>query len=349
LVKLVLTDRRGVQAYSYDAADQLLQIESTFNPFAPADTQKLFVRSGASDANRTIFTTTYSFDAAGNEVGFTGPGNKTTKYEFDTLNRLTSVSAPGSEPVQYQYDAEGRRVAIASQGGRINERFLYSGLGRSVLADMDGKGEIKARYITLPGGQLLARVDSSSNKPAYYHFDALGSTVAVTDEKGRVVSRSTYDPYGARRSHPATDDRYGFVGNEWVKDEGNGLMQMGVRFYDTGKGRFIRNDPLYGINSYLSRYAYVRNNPMSTTDPSGLVDPLTMAVVGFALVEAAAGLYYGVNLGKKIIDQPCGTLEQYMSPSPAFNVTVEKGEQGDITLGITAPQWLTLDQPDYSL
>ena len=107
----------------------------------------------------------YSFDAAGNELGFTGPGNRTTKYEFDTLNRLTSVSSPGSEPVQYQYDAEGKRVAIASRSGNVKESFLYSGLGRSVLGEMDGEGKIKTRYITMPGGQLLARVDSSSNKP----------------------------------------------------------------------------------------------------------------------------------------------------------------------------------------
>jgi RHS repeat-associated protein len=268
--RLTLTDRRGVQAYSYDAADQLLQIESTFNPQEPDTTGRLFVRSAVPDTpNRPIYTTTYSFDAAGNELGYTGPGNRTTKHEFDTLNRLTSVSSPGSEPVIYQYDAEGRRAAIASQNGNIKERFLYSGLGRSVLADMDGKGEIKARYITMPGGQLLARVDSSSNKPNYYHFDALGSTVAVTDAKGRVVSRSTYDPYGARRSHPATDDRYGFVGNEWVKDEGNGLMQMGARFYRNDTGIFITRDILLFYGLLVPAYSYARNNPLAIIDPSG--------------------------------------------------------------------------------
>jgi len=41
--RLSLTDRRGVQAYSYDAADQLKQIESTFNPQEPDTTGRLFV------------------------------------------------------------------------------------------------------------------------------------------------------------------------------------------------------------------------------------------------------------------------------------------------------------------
>jgi RHS repeat-associated protein len=264
-----------------------LQIEGTFNPQEPESTGKLFVRSGASDANRPIYTTTYTFDAAGNELGFTGPGNKVTRYEFDTLNRLTSVSAPGSQPVIYSYDAEGRRVAIASQNGKINERFLYSGLGRSILADMSGKGEIKARYITLPGGQLLARVDSSSNKPAYYHFDALGSTVAVTDEKGRVTSRATYDPYGARRSHPTTDDRYGFVGNEWVKDEGNGLMEMGERYYRNETGRFISREPLLATNAV---YLYSYNNPINYIDPSG-----EDAVTGTALM-VGGGILIGASI-----------------------------------------------------
>ena len=66
---------------------------------------------------------------------------------------------------------------------------MYSGLGRSVMADLGGQGRIKTRYITLGGGQLLARIDTSSDEPFYYHFDALGSTVAASDEKGRVVTR----------------------------------------------------------------------------------------------------------------------------------------------------------------
>jgi len=38
--RMTLTDRRGVQAYSYDDADQLQQIESTFNPAEPEDTKE---------------------------------------------------------------------------------------------------------------------------------------------------------------------------------------------------------------------------------------------------------------------------------------------------------------------
>ena len=94
--RMSLTDRRGVQAYSYDAADQIQKIESTFNPMEPDNSGKLLVRSAVPDVtNRLVYTTTYSFDASGNELGYTGPGNRTTKYEFDTLNRLTSVSSPG--------------------------------------------------------------------------------------------------------------------------------------------------------------------------------------------------------------------------------------------------------------
>jgi len=172
-----------------------------------------------------------------------------------------------------RYDAEGNRAAISSNSGNVKERFLHSGLGRSILADMDGEGRTKTRYVTLPGGQLLARVDASSNKPSYYHFDALGSSVAVTDEKGRVVSRSTYDPYGARRSRPTTDDRYGFVGNEWVKDEGNGLMEMGARFYESPVGRFLSVDPVaYDAIPGERSYMYCANNPVNSIDPSGLLD-----------------------------------------------------------------------------
>ena len=37
-----------------------------------------------------------------------------------------------------------------------------------------------------------------AEKITYYHFDALGSPVAATDEQGNVVWRETYRPYGER-------------------------------------------------------------------------------------------------------------------------------------------------------
>jgi RHS repeat-associated protein len=59
------------------------------------------------------------------------------------------------------------------------------------------------------------------------------------------------------------------VGNEWVKDEGNGLMEMGVRFYTNNTGTFMSRDVLIYYGLSVRAYSYARNNPLVIIDPSG--------------------------------------------------------------------------------
>jgi len=80
-----------------------------------------------------------------------------------------------------------------------------------------------------------------------------------------------YYPYGTDRpgsGNPATD--YRFTGQ---RQEGTiGLYDYGARFYDPLLGRFLSADtvvPEPGNPQALNRYAYVLNNPLKYTDPSG--------------------------------------------------------------------------------
>ncbi len=63
---------------------------------------------------------------------------------------------------------------------------------------------------------------------------------------------------------------YRFTGQRL--DTGTGLYYYGARYYDAALGRFISADtivPGAGSPQALNRYAYVYNNPLRYTDPSG--------------------------------------------------------------------------------
>ncbi len=115
--------------------------------------------------------------------------------------------------------------------------------------------------------------DKSAPEPGtyYYHPDHLGSSQIITDASGNVVEEAAYRPYGSIRYHTGPDTaRYTFTGQEFDADAG--LYHLGARFYDAILGRFISADSLVpGTHNpqNFNRYAYVNNNPIRYSDPSG--------------------------------------------------------------------------------
>lgn len=57
------------------------------------------------------------------------------------------------------------------------------------------------------------------------------------------------------------------------RDSESGLDDFGPRYYASSMGRFMSPDPLGGTledPQSLNKYAYVRNNPLTLTDPTGM-------------------------------------------------------------------------------
>jgi len=69
-----------------------------------------------------------------------------------------------------------------------------------------------------------------------------------------------------------TSARFGYVGafGYQTHDE-MPFLHVGARCYDPSTGRFLQRDPI-GIIAGKNVYAYVKNRPASSVDPSGLVD-----------------------------------------------------------------------------
>jgi len=105
----------------------------------------------------------------------------------------------------------------------------------------------------------------------YLLTDHLGSTALTVDSSGVKVGELRYRAYGETRyTSGTTPTSRRFTGQ---RREGTiGLYDYGARFYDPLLGRFLSADtvvPQLGNPQALNRYAYVLNNPLRYTDPTG--------------------------------------------------------------------------------
>lgn len=107
-----------------------------------------------------------------------------------------------------------------------------------------------------------------------YHFNNVGSTMAVTDEKGNIAGTYEYSPYGQILHKEGTANiTFLYNGQYGVATDENGLYYMRARYYNVDIKRFINQDVLTGTLeriSSLNRYAYVEGNPINYLDPFGL-------------------------------------------------------------------------------
>ena len=102
----------------------------------------------------------------------------------------------------------------------------------------------------------------------YYHFDGLGSVIALTDSSGSVVNLYEYSVYGeVSASDPNHPNRFLFTGREFDKD--TGLYYYRARYYNPYIGRFLQTDP---AGDGMNPYAYCGNNAVGRIDPLGLRD-----------------------------------------------------------------------------
>ncbi|MGH8613440.1 MAG: RHS repeat domain-containing protein, partial [Gammaproteobacteria bacterium] len=103
----------------------------------------------------------------------------------------------------------------------------------------------------------------------HYHNDALGSPIFATNQRGELVWRRSYTPYGEELNREAPNEP-GYTGK--LEEPDLGISDFGARWYDPRIGRFLAIDPV-GFSpdnpQSFNRYAYANNNPYGFTDPDG--------------------------------------------------------------------------------
>ncbi|MGL4550049.1 MAG: RHS repeat-associated core domain-containing protein, partial [Gemmataceae bacterium] len=97
-----------------------------------------------------------------------------------------------------------------------------------------------------------------------------GSVRLVVDAAtGSVAQRIDYDEFGRVLVDTSPGFQpFGFAGGLYDRD--TGLVRFGARDYDAEAGRWTAQDPIGFAGRQSNLYAYVNNNPVTFTDPSGL-------------------------------------------------------------------------------
>jgi RHS repeat-associated protein len=214
-------------------------------------------------------------DAPGNLVlnAACPTGTFTPIYSYDIENRLTSAAAGYS----YVYDGDGQRVKKCSNAGCTTGTLYWRGATGDPLAEFTVAGAATNTYIFF-NGRRIARHDNASGNDDLYFSDHLGSADVIANTLGSVSEESEYFPYGGEIVVVgSTVNHYKFTGKERDAETCTTacLDYFGARHYTSSVGRFMTPDPIFVTKHRLldpqqwNLYAYVRNNPVNLTDPTG--------------------------------------------------------------------------------
>jgi RHS repeat-associated protein len=183
--------------------------------------------------------------------------------------RLSRVESESLGKSLFQYASNGVRLRKKTERGETY--YLAPFIAEGTPADpaelaisLDDQMVAVARYPAgggLPAPALLYQLD-----------DRLQSVVERTDAEGARVDVQEFHPYGATSIYiasagvPQDDRRYQFTGQE--RDPSTGLYAFPKRHYSPELARWIAPDPAGTVDG-LNLFAYVRDNPLTLTDPTG--------------------------------------------------------------------------------
>jgi RHS repeat-associated protein len=207
-------------------------------------------------------STTYNYDGNGNQISSSGG----IAFTYNSKNQATAIM--NGTAASYAGSSQDEQVTLGSHA------FAYSELGLDVERV---SGSTPFYYTRDDGGLIMSQQSATARN--YYLTDGQGSVVSLIAPSGTVLNSYTYDPYGNATTETGTNY------NPWQYAQGFDMdafsggpdaYHFGARFYDEHRSRWTQQDSSIGqLESPMSlnRYAYVDDEPVGRTDPSGRCGP----------------------------------------------------------------------------
>jgi RHS repeat-associated protein len=259
------------EAYHYDPVTGNLDIK--------AGTNISYADSAHKHAATSAGSNTYAYDANGNQI-IREIGTDIFNLAYDAENRLVEVKKNNTIIATFIFDADGKRVSATNNG----ETVLFIGGHYEVNTTTNEK----TKYYMAGASRIAVRKEiiPVSSTLTYLLTDHLGSSSLAVDASTGEVIETRYKPWGEVRyttPNKTMPTGYTFTGQySYVADDatdlgnaGFDLMFYNARWYDPALGRFAQADSIVpaGVQGW-DRYAYVNNNPVKYTDPTGHCPPV---------------------------------------------------------------------------
>jgi RHS repeat-associated protein len=300
------------QAYTYDAAGRLTEVENT--PAGQDCTARIY--SYDEDSNRVSLTTRESSTSK-----CATEGGQVQGYLYDTGDRLdgpgtsynvfddiTALPAQGSEDpeltstyftdnqvasqkqnkqaLSYVLDPAGRTLEADATGEPINANVLshYAGPGNTPAWTSNTSTKAWKRNITGIDGSLVATQNNGETpvlELSNLHGDII-ATASASETATELASKADTSEFGVPTV--PNPEKYAWLGAVGLPTElPSGVVTMGVRSYVPQLGRFLQPDPIPGGSA--NAYSYTFGDPVNSSDPTG--DYAATAGSGTVLADEA--------------------------------------------------------------